>query len=168
MTSILDGGTVNATGGIQVSQYASIVGNGSLVGDVTNDGTITPSNSSAVGTLAITGDYTQASTGILNIGLNSLEVDQLTVSGNTSLSGSLHLYPFTSSDIEPDFTILEYDFLATGGTESGAFTGLPAGALGRTTPSFPRTAQATTWIMPAVQAAMSSSSRRPVRLIFRR
>ena len=44
----------------------------------------------AVGTLAITGDYTQTADGILNVGLGaSSSDDELTVSGAASLSGSL-------------------------------------------------------------------------------
>jgi len=62
---------------------------------VTNNGTLNVGNGSTAGTIAITGNYTQGSSGALGIGIGGLtagtQFDQLTVSGTATLAGTLNL-----------------------------------------------------------------------------
>jgi outer membrane autotransporter protein len=63
---------------------------GSIGGGVTNSGTVKPGGSSATGTLAVGGNYTQTSTGNLRIGLASTSTyGRLRVGGTANLGGSL-------------------------------------------------------------------------------
>ncbi len=67
-------------------------GTGKINGNVTNRGTIRPGGTGAAGTLTVTGNYTQTSTGVLDIELGGTAAgtyDQLNVSGIATLAGSL-------------------------------------------------------------------------------
>ena len=74
----------------------SLKGNGTVVSStVTNDGTVDPGLSPGI--LNITGDYVQTAAGVLNIELAGTTVgtgyDQLNVSGNVTLAGTLNVNP---------------------------------------------------------------------------
>jgi len=91
------GGTTNVNGtldaGLADIQSGILSGSGSVLGNVTNSGTVTPGNSP--GSLSITGDYTQSSTGILDIEIGGLlagdEFDQLLITGLAMLDGTLNI-----------------------------------------------------------------------------
>lgn len=75
--------TVAINGGV-------LTGFGTLTGDLTNGGTINVGGS--VGTIAVTGNYTQANSGQLVVDINGTTAgttyDQMNVSGNVSLNGT--------------------------------------------------------------------------------
>jgi hypothetical protein len=83
---IVSGNLLNITGG-------RLVGNGTISGSVTNGGQLSPGASP--GTLLITGNYTQLSSGVLNIELGGLiagsQYDRMIVGGTASLAGTLHV-----------------------------------------------------------------------------
>ncbi len=87
--------------------------------------TINVGDSGAAGLLAITGTYTQLATATMNVSIGGLTTgtySELTVSGATSLGGTLTVaivngLVLTSADIGDTFTIL-----ASTGTLSGSFT----------------------------------------------
>ena len=89
----LDG---DVSGIFNVAQGAALGGSGTLTGDVSVDGILTPGNS--VGSLTIDGDLTLGSTSTLEVELNSTNSDLLTVTGSTSLAGDLLLIPLDCSD----------------------------------------------------------------------
>ncbi len=83
----LSGGTLNIQGG-------SLAGTGIITASVTNAAQVSPGGSGAAGTLAIVGNYTQASGGTLNVelgGTGAGTFDKLTVSGSATLNGTLNV-----------------------------------------------------------------------------
>ncbi len=78
--------TVNITGG-------SLSGTGTISGNLTNAGLVSPGSSP--GRLAVTGSYLQSATGILSIEIGGLtpgsQYDQLAVGGNANLDGTLQV-----------------------------------------------------------------------------
>ncbi|HMK28295.1 MAG TPA: PEP-CTERM sorting domain-containing protein, partial [Terriglobales bacterium] len=87
-TLVAGGGNANIKGG-------TLLGNGgTIVGNVTMSGTISPGdNVLTAGALAITGNYTQTSTGVFDLGIGGLlagtQFDLLTVNGQGFLDGTL-------------------------------------------------------------------------------
>lgn len=113
---------------VNVGQDAYLKGSGLIAGNVVNNGTVAPGNSPGV--LTVNGNFTQSSTGTLEIEIGSLSLfDQLLISGNASLAGTLAVVPF-------DGFVLEYgqqfEFLQAGSV-SGSFDQVtaPAGFRGR-------------------------------------
>jgi hypothetical protein len=73
--------------GAQLTNSGLVVGNGTLVGPLVNQGTVQPGNS--IGTLTVDGTFQQTSAGIFNVELGDGAGDLVDVSGAASLSGSL-------------------------------------------------------------------------------
>ena len=108
-----------------------------FTGNVTNNGTLNVAGTGTPGTLTITGNYTQSSTGSLKIELGGLtagtQFDQLNISGTASLAGTLNLSlinSFTPS-IGNSFQIITFasksgTFSTVNGTTQGARTLTPA------------------------------------------
>ena len=88
-TVILDGGTLDNSAGTGVLvAIGTIGGTGTILGNVTNQATVSPGNSP--GTLSITGSYTQTATSQLRIELASASsFDKLVITGSAALSGIL-------------------------------------------------------------------------------
>ena len=88
----LQGGNLDITG-IADIKNGSLVGTGTLTTNtLINDSLINPGNS--IGTLNLNGNYTQTTDGILNIelgGTNVGEFDQLVISNNANLNGTLNI-----------------------------------------------------------------------------
>ncbi len=102
-TFMVNGGSATVDGSLAVTSSASDavkVGNGgtlygtggTITGSLTNDGVIQPGNIGTVGTLSVTGDYTQASDGtfVEQIG-GASDYSVLSVTGNVSLDGTLDI-----------------------------------------------------------------------------
>jgi hypothetical protein len=108
----LDGGTLNGTGSIQAN--------------VTNAATI-QAGDQAPGTLSVQGNYTQTSTGTLNIGLGSLsQFGQLASTGSVNLDGTLNVTLVNGFTPSPgdSFQIIPYvahsgDFVTENGLNLG-------------------------------------------------
>jgi len=127
-TTTVDG-TITATG--ITATGGSIFGAGALkgntaVGNATGTAaTLNVGDSGKAGLLAITGTYTQLATGTMNVSIGGLTTgtySALSVSGNTSLGGTLTAaivngLVLTSGNIGQTFTIL-----TTTGTLTGSFT----------------------------------------------
>lgn len=97
-TVILSGGTftltnstLSATNGVQIQAGGDLSGYGSIVATLTNSGTIDVGGANYTGTLSITGDYNNNSTGVVNMEASASGVnDQLQVSGSVYLTGTLN------------------------------------------------------------------------------
>ncbi len=131
-TNLGTGGILH--GGIEV-QGGSLVGSGTVRGDVVNSGTVAPGNSP--GCITVNGNYDQSSAGNLNIEIagtspgtgcdSSSQFDRLVVNGTVSLGGTLtrslinNFIPATGNS----FKIIDND-----GTDAvnGTFQGLAEGA----------------------------------------
>ncbi|MBT6565041.1 MAG: autotransporter domain-containing protein [Candidatus Scalindua sp.] len=77
-------GTSNFTT-LDILTGATLMGSGTIVGNVVNNGQVNPGNS--IGTLTINGDYTHGSNAILNIEMNNTSADKLVVTGNATING---------------------------------------------------------------------------------
>ena len=102
-----------ATGPLSVPNSTSFVGTGTVAGDLLNSGTVSPGTSP--GTINVTGNYTQDSTGTLAMEIGGTMpdtgYDQLIVSGTASLDGELEVRlidPFTPT-LGDSFTLMTYD-----------------------------------------------------------
>jgi hypothetical protein len=103
--SILNGGVLNnlPTGTFGSAGNAStlalnggtLAGAGTVNANVSNSGQVNPGGTGAPGALAINGSYSQSGSGVLNIELGGptagSQFDQLNVTGNTSLGGTLNI-----------------------------------------------------------------------------
>ncbi|MBI5345733.1 MAG: autotransporter domain-containing protein [Chlamydiae bacterium] len=99
-----------------VSAGATLGGTGTIIGNVNNQGNLSPGNS--IGTLTINGNYTQAAGSTLTIELNPTTSDKLVVTGTTTISATN-----TTLALQPDpgtyspsttFTILDSTGAITG------------------------------------------------------
>ena len=118
-STILSGGTLSGT--LIDIQGGTLSGSGTINAAVRNAGEIDPGGSTA-GQLTITGNYTQTSTGVLNIDLGGLtpgtQHDQLVITGTATLDGILNITLINAFMPKPGdiFTILAY------ASETGVFT----------------------------------------------
>jgi hypothetical protein len=118
------GNIILVNGGSLVNQATGIFNaSGTIMGDLTNAGTLSPGGDGVVGVLTITGSYTQTATGNLHIdigGPNSgTDYDQLLIMGNASLAGALNvsmINGYTLPDVGTQFMVMTF------ASSSGAFT----------------------------------------------
>jgi len=104
LSTIVTGGNTNIASGILaingslttdnvlVQLGAWLKGSGLINGNVFNSGTVAPGNSP--GTLTINGDFTQSASGTLQIEVADNAFDQLLVTGQASLAGTLQAVAF--------------------------------------------------------------------------
>ncbi len=114
----LGGGIVN--GPVSINS-ATLMGTGTINGDLTNYGTIAIANGGPPGTLSVIGTYTQGAAGSLTItigGLNAAQMDQLNVTGNVDLDGTVNV-GLTNGFVPAAGNI--FDFLSYTGQQFGAF-----------------------------------------------
>jgi hypothetical protein len=94
-TTNLQGGTLNAGGlGLILQNKASLLGPGTINGNVTSSGFVDAGSSGSPGQLTINGNYTQGGSGTLQVQLGGTApgsggYDQLVVNGNVALDGTL-------------------------------------------------------------------------------
>jgi len=97
-----------------VNPLGTLGGAGLIISNVRNTGVVAPGNSP--GTLRISGNYQQASSGKLNIEIASTSsFDRLVVSGQMTLAGTLNVIPYGGMKLEYGQT---YDII-----EAGSITG---------------------------------------------
>ncbi len=81
------------TGSVRVPLNSTLVGTGTVSGDLDNAGTVSPGTSP--GTITIDGNYTQESTGVLAMEIGGttpdIQYDQFLVSGTAALDGTLEV-----------------------------------------------------------------------------
>ena len=83
-----DGGVVSATGGMTIRSTGQLVGNGTIIANVVNEGDVAPGDSP--GTIHIAGNYDQRPGAVLEMqiaGTDSDSFDHLIVDGNASIQG---------------------------------------------------------------------------------
>ncbi len=92
-STIVNGGTING-GGLSINGGA-LSGTGTINAAVTNGGQVIPGGTATAGTLTINGNYTQTSTGALDIDIGGTtpgtQYDQLAVSGAAMLGGRINV-----------------------------------------------------------------------------
>jgi outer membrane autotransporter protein len=121
ISSYVDAGTLTVNGGFSTTNLfvlgGKVMGAGTITGNLVNTaGAIAPGNS--IGTLNVTGPYSQGLGGILDVEMTTGASDVLAVSGNATLAGTVR---FTQFGAAPTLGQTN-NFLTTGGTVSGRFT----------------------------------------------
>ncbi|MCP5506150.1 MAG: autotransporter domain-containing protein [Chlamydiales bacterium] len=104
---------------VYVEPQGLLSGNNGSMTNLNNDGTVGPGNS--IGTLFVTGNYTQSAGGNFDLEINAAgQNDILNVTGTAAIDGSVTVYP------EPGLYVVgtTYDFLLTGGGITGTFAQL--------------------------------------------
>jgi len=104
---------------VTIASGGILTGTGTVSGNVTNSGIISPGN--PFGTLTIRGNFTQTSTGIFRLQLGGLAAGQsglLAVTGNATLAGTLQLVPTGNLQFLPGDKLV---FL-TANSVTGSFT----------------------------------------------
>ncbi|MEX2546015.1 MAG: hypothetical protein WD316_12875 [Phycisphaeraceae bacterium] len=111
---------VTFDGDLAIPEAGTVTGGGTITGNVSNAGLLSPGNSPGV--LTINGGFTQAATGTLEILLAGSDPgtghDQLAIEGATTLAGTL------AASLDPDFTPTPwqaFDILTADEPISGAF-----------------------------------------------
>lgn len=115
------GGRLTVLEGAAIGSHGKLTGNGRIVGDVTNQGEISPGNSP--GNIVVEGNYTQLSTGSLRLELGGsmpANYDQLAATGNVQLAGTLQIVPINGFTPSPGNSFT----LVTAGSISGTVTNL--------------------------------------------
>ena len=105
-------GNVAVSGGV-------LSGGGTIDGNVTyssSAGTLAPGNS--IGTLTISGNLTLSADDTTKIEFNKTKADKIVVGGNTTLAGTISLYPEDVQYDEIQFTIVD---ASSGGNFTGTF-----------------------------------------------
>ncbi|MBU6155746.1 MAG: autotransporter domain-containing protein [Alphaproteobacteria bacterium] len=121
ISSYVDAGTLTVNGGFSTTNLfvlgGKVMGAGSITGNLVNTaGMVAPGNS--IGTLNVTGPYSQGVAGILEVEMAAGTSDLLAVSGNAQLAGTVR---FTQFGTAPTLGQTN-NFITTGGTVSGRFT----------------------------------------------
>jgi outer membrane autotransporter protein len=123
-----DSGTPGAVlgGNVLVDAAGTLRGHGTVQGDVANNGTVAPGGS--IGTLTVSGNYTQASTATLSMEVSPTQASQLKVGGTASLAGTLGLA------FDPGtYTSKQYTLVSAAGGRTGTFAAVDStGASGLT------------------------------------
>jgi hypothetical protein len=117
--TILNGGTIN--GGSLGINGGVLTGTGTINANVTNGGQVSPGGTGAAGLLTINGNYTQTSTGALDIDLGGTTAgsnDLLAVSGAATLGGTLSVA--TMGSFAPAFGNT-FQVMTFGSSPSGNF-----------------------------------------------
>ena len=114
----------NGLGATTISAGAFLGGNATITGNLVNNGTVSPGNSP--GTINVTGNYTQSSTGTLIIEIASgVSFDHLIVTGTAALAGTLQVNVLGGfNPLGQSFTFLTAAAGVTGtfGTINGTIT----------------------------------------------
>ena len=78
------------TSSVTVGSAGNLGGTGTITGSVTNNGTLAPGNS--IGTLTITGNYTQAASGVYQVEINAAgQNDRVNSTGTATLGGTVNV-----------------------------------------------------------------------------
>ena len=118
----LGDGTLDPGDELILESGDSLIGSGTLAANLVNAGTVSPGNSAGI--ITVQGDYTQQSTGVLDIQLGGTtagtQYDQLTVTGTATMAGTLKVSLIDGfiPQVGDSFTILPY------GMRSGGFSTL--------------------------------------------
>jgi autotransporter-associated beta strand protein len=124
-TTTVNGGSLIVDGSISsvqalVNASGLLGGRGLIGGNLTNSGIVSPGDSP--GTLTVSGNYSQSSTGTLQIeiaGLGAGQHDLLAVGGHATLGGTVKLIRLGSFQLQPGDKVT---FLTAGGGISGNFS----------------------------------------------
>jgi autotransporter-associated beta strand protein len=127
-TTTVSAGELQVTGAldgtVSVVNTASLLSGTGTVGSVTNSGSVQPGTASNIGTLNVSGNYTQQSSGTTEIKVNSsgntpgVNNDLLSITGTATLDGSMKVNVLSGGTFT---TGTQYTFLNATGGVSGQF-----------------------------------------------
>ncbi|ALM86161.1 autotransporter domain-containing protein [Bordetella sp. N] len=117
-----DHATASILGDVTVNSAGTLRGHGTIDGSVVNNGTVRPGGS--IGTLTITGDYTQTASGTLYIDVSPTAASQLSVGGTATLGGTLNVLYGPGTYSAATYRII--NAASTTGTFSSVVSNAPA------------------------------------------
>ena len=112
----------NPTSSINAKQLTNnglLKGNGTVVGDVINNGSVKPGGGGAVGTLTVDGSFLQGSLGTLDVEVNGASSDLLKITGDKRsvlLGGNLNIGSLPNTHITPNLIYTAIDVTGQGAT----------------------------------------------------
>jgi autotransporter-associated beta strand protein len=118
-----DHASASILGDVQVNAGGTLRGHGSIAGNVNNNGIVWPGGS--IGTLTISGDYTQSPGGTLQLEISPTVAAQLKVGGTATLAGTLNLLYAPGTYTSTHYTLLSAT--AINGSFSTVTSNAPAG-----------------------------------------
>ena len=132
----LSGGILNLGSNLLTNDSAGTIrGTGQIItSGLINEGLLAPGGSSTVGTLTITGDFINDSSGVLQIRADSsFATDILTVDGNANLDGTISFGSLAGHSYNSGQT---YVAITASGATSGGFATVDGFGLLQVTPSY--------------------------------
>lgn len=99
-----DHASASIAGAAAVMAGGQLGGHGTIGGDLTNAGTVSPGGS--VGTLTVGGNYTQTSSALLSIAVTPQAASKLAVSGSAQIDGTLNLNFSSGQYVVPVYRIV--------------------------------------------------------------
>jgi T5SS/PEP-CTERM-associated repeat protein len=133
---VRNGGVLSAAGIMMIGSRGTLRGDGTIVADVFNAGTVAPGTSP--GTLLVNGNFQQSVGGRLQIELAAASFDKLDVTGEITLDNTLFGPPMGGTldvSLVEDFVpygTQSFDILDWSGSLSGTFTSIQLPTLGGT------------------------------------
>jgi filamentous hemagglutinin family protein len=122
-TTLAAGSVINALA-VNVLAGGTLTGAGTLSGTLSNNGTVSPGGTGAIGRLTVQGNYTQGSTGVLNIELQDTDAFDQLATNKASLNGKLSIRALNGFVPALDST---FDVVtAVGDGSSGSFSSIDA------------------------------------------
>lgn len=111
-------GNVSGTS-VTVQSGASLLGTGSVTAALNNFGVVTPGSMNSIGTLTLTGNYTQSTSGVLAVAVSSMgNASLLKITGTASLGGSALIVPLGGGITNG----ARYTIVTASGGVNGAFS----------------------------------------------
>ncbi|VVE37999.1 ESPR-type extended signal peptide-containing protein [Pandoraea fibrosis] len=115
--------TASIAGDVQVSAAGTLRGHGTVAGSVRNEGTVRPGGS--IGTLTISGNYTQSPSATLMFDISPTSASQLIVSGTATLAGTIQVLFGPGTYSAATYRLIAANSVA--GTFSNVVSNAPAG-----------------------------------------
>ena len=119
--SLQSGVTLTATNGVTIGANGTLGGEGTIIGDIVNNGTFLPTDLNITGNLSLN----PSTNSFFNLGGTGVgEFDQLVVSGDLQLDGNLMAGLTGAFSLAPASS---FEIIKVGGTLSGTFQNLAGG-----------------------------------------
>ncbi|ARP83061.1 hypothetical protein CAL12_21065 [Bordetella genomosp. 8] len=139
-------------GDVSIGGAGTLRGHGTIAGNVVSNGTVRPGGS--IGTLTVTGNYTQSPSGTLFIDVSPSSASQLKVGGNASLAGTLNVLYGPGTYSAASYRILDAGSVSgqfssiTGNTPAGFVQDVQTQAAGATLALSPQVTGGTVVVAP--------------------
>lgn len=146
----LSSGVVISATGIDIQSGGTVEGGGGLTVTadvVTVEGTINPGGAGGLGVITVTGDFTLGSGGVLNMEITYGQDDQLSVSGNLALNGTINILGLNNFEAYMGYTAYLITYSSLGDTTGLVVNTPPTQGTPRYQFDYPNAGQFTFWVI---------------------